>query len=193
VHKTSLLRLPAAVRQELHLCQQTVGLVVPLSNTTASSVNMATDASSKGFGAVASFEGRLHYLAGSWTPLESQLHINALEILAVAKAISAWNLTNTSITIAIDNTTAIAAISKRFSGSFMIYEAISSVLVKSRNNDFSCVYIPSGKNPADSLSRGAPVDSAKVSEWINQQPVSLTPKHMDPTMLGGVSNFAYRG
>jgi hypothetical protein len=79
--------------------------VVPLNASTT----IFTDASMSGWGAHCEDWSQA---SGKWTPQETELHINPLEMLAVIRALNVWkeDLSYTKVMIATDNTTVAAYI-----------------------------------------------------------------------------------
>ena len=82
-------------------------------------ITVYTDASHQGWGAHMNMlhlpKMVDHCLSGRWSPEESELHINLLEMLAVQKALVKWQfwLKNKNILIASDNTTVVAYINNQ--------------------------------------------------------------------------------
>lgn len=117
-----------------------------------------TDASMTGWGAVKLGTGGLSIVAGRWSISESTLHINALELLAVAKAVIELNLRDTCLNIRIDNTTALAHIKRRLAtpGGFWLSAAktfVARTLAERGIQVTSAKWIQSADNIADEPSR----------------------------------------
>lgn len=112
------LSLPVSISPSIHphlrwwLDQQRLQEGVPLLPP-SSTVNLLTDASLQGWGAHVEPLGLM--AQGVWSPLESQLHINNLEMRAVILAISEFQvvLRNKSVLLSTDNSTVVSYIKKQ--------------------------------------------------------------------------------
>ena len=123
-------------------------------------VTIWSDASTIGWGSFTSTD--LHF-SGLWSPAQSSLHINQLEILAVH--LSLINLPhNTSYLVMSDNKTTVSAINHFGSKSPSIQSMAVPLFHQawSSNQTLSALHIPGHENVvADLLSRDKPIDS----EW----------------------------
>ena len=118
-------------------------------------VCLTTDASRSGWGA----HGPQEHAQGKWSPQESTLHINALELLAVQKSLELWgNLWfGQAVRFLLDNRTAVAYVCKqggtRSSCLNLIAESIF-LLADGFHLTLSAAYLPGEMNAmADMLSR----------------------------------------
>jgi hypothetical protein len=130
-------------------------------------VRVLTDASNRAWGATTTSTPSLS-AQGKWSPVEMRLHINALELLAVQKAIELWgNLWEGShVLFLMDNRTAVSYISKqggtRSSCLNAIAESIFRLATVCRLT-LSASYLPGEMNVvADLLSRAGEV---LKNEW----------------------------
>ena len=137
---------------------------VPLAQPSPT-LQLFTDASSEGWGA-----HLLHLTAsGLWSPVERNLHINSLEMLAVYKAVISFQQTlkNQTVMIASDNSTVLGYLRNQGgTKSALLLEQTYQFfqLAASINMTFFCRHIPGKKNIlADQLSRR---DQVIQTEWM---------------------------
>ena len=135
-------------------------------------ITVYTDASHQGWGAhmnmlhIPKMED--HYLSGRWSPEDSVLHINLLEMLAVQKALVKWQfwLKNKNILIASDNTTVVAYINNQGgTRSYSLLRLVTLMLEWCQTNNIivKARHIAGHLNVmADSLSRP---DQILNTEW----------------------------
>ena len=114
--------------------------------------HLFTDASLKGFGAVAFLHnGRVATMAGAWSGNAMLNNINELETFAVERAL--WSLDmDEHVFLHVDNTTAIAAFKKRRSKNY----AVNFAVLRSLQCKYKIVgicYVKSKENVADPFSR----------------------------------------
>jgi ribonuclease HI len=133
------------------------------------SVTLTTDASLMAWGA--HMDG--HKVQGTWTSLQSQFHINVLEMLAVFKALKAFRLFNRVVLVQTDNTTVISYINKAGgTRSPQLCQITWEMFAWCQDNkvQLQAVHIPGTKNLlADRLSRHL----SSPTEWeLNDQVVS---------------------
>jgi hypothetical protein len=137
------------------------------------STTIYTDASETGWGA---HREDWVELSGKWSPAEIRLHINALEMLAVILAVTAWSedLRGSSVMIATDNTTVVAHIRNVGGTKSPIMMLLSQQLYRrcmEHQIELSVRHIPGRLNViADSLSREGRVVS---TEWTMNKSVVL--------------------
>jgi ribonuclease HI len=138
-------------------------------NPPSPSVTLTTDASLKAWG------GHLGDLRvqGRWTPLQSLNHINVLEMLAVFKALKAFQVTHQTVLVQTDNTTVISYINKAGgTKSLQLCHLTWDLFAWCREHQvqLQAVHIPGTMNVvADRLSRHL----ASPTEWeLNTQVVS---------------------
>jgi ribonuclease HI len=122
-------------------------------------ITLFTDASLLGWGAILYTESDDLCVAGSWTPEESELHINLLEIRAVRKALQFLEIgPGSEIALWVDNTTAMGQMQKSYSRAFAHnceLQKIAEIMDQKHITVVSSQYCKSAVNPADALSRGA--------------------------------------
>lgn len=124
-------------------------------------ISLWTDASSEAWGA---HTDRGQEQGGRWSPQEQALHINALELLAVSKALHVFSISNCQVSLMIDNETARSIINKQTTRSSTLLPLLQDLvnLCHSRRISLSAYRIPSSLNIlADALSRIHPVPT----EW----------------------------
>jgi len=137
------------------------------------SLHLITDASMEGWGA--HLEPRSLTLSGLWSPQESHLHINNLEMRAVFLAVSQFqsHLQDSCVMVSTDNTSVVAYIQKQggtHSHSLYLETRNLLVLCKSLNVSLSSKHIPGRLNAlADGLSRK---HQLLPSEWTLHQEVA---------------------
>ena len=137
------------------------------------SLHLITDASMEGWGA--HLEPRSLTLSGLWSPQESHLHINNLEMRAVFLAVSQFqsHLRDSCVMVSTDNTSVVAYIQKQggtHSHSLYLETRNLLVLCKSLNVSLLSKHIPGRLNAlADGLSRK---HQLLPSEWTLHQEVA---------------------
>jgi hypothetical protein len=119
---------------------------------------LVTDASLKGWGAILFGPSGEHIVAGPWTGRYKGLHINLLELTAVRFAVELLieNFIGSGLHVLIDNTTALAHITRGRSNRFRYNHQIHGInkcLARGRAWIQSVNYIKSAHNPADQWSR----------------------------------------
>ena len=134
----------------------------------APSLVTESDASKDGWGA--SFQGQS--TGGDWTEVESELHINILELKAAFLTLQTYchDVTNKHIRLKMDNTTAVACINKMASTKSKLFELIREIFdwARKRNVVLSAEYLPGHLNVvADRESRTHNLDM----EWMLNQNV----------------------
>jgi hypothetical protein len=124
-------------------------------------MTLFSDASEKGWGTVLVDDAGA--VIGSygqrWSDAEANRHINALESLALSRAIERFKpslLKASSLDVRVDNTSLIAAAIKGSSRSEDLspLAAILATELKSLDTVTQVAYVRSAHNPADALSRG---------------------------------------
>lgn len=120
-------------------------------------VDIFTDATPAGWGAIIMTASSIRVLAGAWPQRLANAHINELEAAAVVMALANARLPReTRIRLAIDNTSALGAVNKGSSPSYRLNEAVAhirSIVAAKRWTIMRAEYIKSADNPADWLSR----------------------------------------
>jgi hypothetical protein len=145
---------------------------VPISPP-APEVELYTDASSKGWGGHADSLS----VSGTWSPAESSLHINLLEMMAVSRSLKAFlaYLRNKSVLLFTDNTTVSFYLTKQGGArSQSLSLAAEEILLWCQNHGISLQarHIPGKLNIlADSLSR---------SHCVLQTEWTLSPEVLKP-------------
>lgn len=96
-----------------------------------------------------------------WPTHLQNLHINVKEALALLLALHLWQPKDTHVTVWVDNTAVIGAVTKGYSPSEQLNTVVKSIinLCEYLNLSITCLYVPSAMNIADSLSR--------PSEWFS--------------------------
>ena len=128
-------------------------------------VTVWCDASLSGWGAFSSTD---KIWSGRWDLNWRQSHINILELRAVLLVLQDWEIQETCILIATDNSTTVSAINKRGSPSTQVHEIATQLFnhVLLHRNFLTAVHIQGHLNVvADSLSRDLPV----ATEWSLSQ------------------------
>ena len=129
-------------------------------------ITIWSDASLHAWGAISSLD---NVLWGKWDSYWTNRHINVLELRTVLMVFQNWDVTKTSIQVATDNSTTVAAINRKGSTSPQIHEMAMELftLAERRQIQLSAVHIQGRLNVvADSLSRVFPV----ATEWSLPQP-----------------------
>lgn len=134
-----------------------------------------TDASLKGWGAMLyTSDGRTFIIGGKWDSSYQPGQMAFLEALTVSKALKVFQPTLverqiSDINIVVDNTSVEAGVRRSCARSLMVNEGLDEGLrILYRLNIATTVrYIKSGDNPVDSVSRGQPVDWAKVGVAVS--------------------------
>nr|XP_012232431.1 PREDICTED: uncharacterized protein LOC105678035 [Linepithema humile] len=149
--------LPSLIREDLHWWKN-IFADKSQENPIRSglfTLEIFSDASLTGWGAVCS-RGRSH---GFWSPEEKQFHINYLELLAVFHALRCFaaQLSNSSILLRVDNSTALSYINRMGSIRFPLLSSLAREIwtwCADRNIFIYAAYIPSAQNcEADAESR----------------------------------------
>ena len=126
-------------------------------------LQLTTDASSKGWGAV--FQG--DSTGGLWSPLEAELHINVLELKAIYLGLCSFldETRNQHIQVYSDNTTAVCYINNLGGVKSIKCHEISKAVWEwaiTRNNYISAAHLPGSENTlADEASRTFDINT----EW----------------------------
>ena len=104
--------------KNLRNCQNVINRKLP-------SLEVFSDASSSGWGAAHLDKST----GGNWTHVESNLHINVLELKAAFYALQIYcnNLENTTVLFKIDNTSTVAWINKQTGPNEMIFELVKKI------------------------------------------------------------------
>jgi hypothetical protein len=129
-----------------------------------------TDASLKGWGAMLlPDDGRFWVVGGSWSVVHNSGDISALEAAAISRAIDILLPTlrvfaKGTLNIVVDNTAVQAAVGRGLARSFAVNAALFPALRTLYDIGLALTirYIATEKNPVDSVSRGLPVDMAKL-------------------------------
>ena len=130
---------------------------------------LATDASITGWGAVLynMSTGQVLSVGGRWRHRHEAKEINTLEMLAVQKACYAFERELSSpdvkaLDLLVDNTATMYTMRKGHSSKFDLNQALRrSLRALPKNIPMRIGYITTADNPADSLSRGRPLESAQ--------------------------------
>ena len=128
-------------------------------------VTLWCDASLTGWGAYSSTD---RIWSGNWDTFWKQRHINLLELRTVLLVLQDWEIKQTSLLIATDNSTTVSAINKRGSPSSEVHKIAHQLFQRAaqRKIYLSAVHIQGYLNVvADSLSRDSPV----ATEWALPQ------------------------
>ena len=180
--------LTKEAKQELEWWIQNVGLDVYPLNEEKTKVQMETDASMKGWGAVCQNEKT----GGRWKDVEKEMHINALELLAIQFALKSFLkvIANKQVHILCDNTCAVTYIrNKGGSKSEVCNDIAHSIWVWCQSNDIDLTisHLPGAKNvQADEKSR----KFNDATEWM-LNPI-IFKKVVQKTFVPKVDLFANR-
>ena len=89
-----------------------------------------------------------------WPTHLQNLHINVKEALALLLALHLWQPKDTHVTVWVDNTAVIGAVTKGYSPSEQLNTVVKSIinLCEYLNLSITCLYVPSAMNIADSIS-----------------------------------------
>jgi hypothetical protein len=136
-----------------------------------------TDASLSGWGGVLLSRGQVRIVGGRWGRSLLSMHINSLELLAVALTASALDLKDTQLNIFIDNQAALAHVRKPLKTPTSFWFAASKTytaqVLQARNlRVHHITWVRSKANIADNASRTAINTSALASAHLVQ---SITP------------------
>eukprot|EP00760_Papus_ankaliazontas_P004087 PhM_4_TR11687/c3_g4_i3/m.76276 len=121
-------------------------------------IDLFTDASDWGWGAVLVHDGVVRHVGERWTTMEAARSINEREVMAVTLALDHFaDIADTPFRLHIDNTAALWTIASGRSKAFFLNERIKELeaVVRQRAANFTVTYIASEANPADGPSRGS--------------------------------------
>ena len=148
---------------------------VPKTAATGGEMTLFTDASLKGWGAVLiTANAEVHVAGGPWRAKYTPGDISALEAQAVTSALNAFaellaEAKEPHLTIAVDNTSVVAAVRRGVARSLKVNEGIKPALEKLRllGKAVEIRYIATRSNPADGKSRGSDtVDESLTREAV---------------------------
>ena len=146
-----------------------------------------SDASDKGWGVVIIRGAHVAVVAGEWFGHVRKWHINAKELLAAIKALTAAcndlampPTKETPMTLRIDNTSAMGAMLKGWSRSFQLNVLTKSVteIVETFKLRLTIEWVSTHENLADGPSRGSQRDSLNVKRSL------LPPSHVAGSFQG---------
>ena len=103
-------------------------------------LNVYSDASLQGWGGVC-LDSCPRVFIGRWSAQEKMRHINELEVCAVLRVLQASQLRNCNVVLHIDNTTAIAALSKQRAYSYWTNCHLGEVLECAREQNIRIIDI----------------------------------------------------
>lgn len=118
-----------------------------------------TDASMLGFGGVLFVDGAVHFFGASWPEGFDTSNINELEMRAILDSLSVFAelLRDRAVHLRVDNTTALAVVTRARSRSWtlaMLVSRFNDLLLVNQITISSCEWIASELNYADDPSRG---------------------------------------
>jgi hypothetical protein len=143
---------------------------VPRLDISKQEFTLFTDATLQGYGAVLLDHAtqQIRVTGGKWR--QPAVIISAAETRAITVAITAFarHLHRSTVYVRVDNTSALAAVQRGHSKSFVVNEELRQFCAAQRQMHvrFVFTYIASAANPADAPSRGAPVDPELLSRAI---------------------------